>query len=88
MRRVSIAVALAAFCTQALAGPQCTSEPKDKWMSEAGMRAKAVDLGYSIKVFKTTTGNCYEIYGQDKAGKRVEVYFHPVTGSIVAQHGS
>ena len=41
-------------------------------MSEAGMKARAVALGYSIKVFKTTAGNCYEIYGQDKAGKSVD----------------
>ena len=72
----------------AFAGPTCTSEPKDKWLSENAMKAKIAELGYKYKVFKVTTGNCYEIYGQDTAGKRIEIYFHPVTGSVVEEHKS
>jgi hypothetical protein len=26
-------------------------------------------------------GKCYEIYGLDKAGKKVEIYFDPATGA-------
>ncbi|HYH18952.1 MAG TPA: PepSY domain-containing protein [Azospirillum sp.] len=68
----------------ALAGPTCTDAPKDTWLGEGAMKQKIADMGYKdIRVFKVTQGNCYEIYGFDKDGKRAEVYFHPVTGAIV-----
>jgi hypothetical protein len=68
--------------TAALAGPQCTTEPKDKWMSEAAMKAKIAEMGYKdIKTFKIS-GPCYEIYGRTADGKKAEVYFNPVTGEV------
>jgi hypothetical protein len=30
-----------------------------------------------------TDGNCYEIYGKNKQGQKVEVYFNPVDGKVV-----
>lgn len=72
----------------ALAGPTCTTEPKEKWLSESAMKAKIAELGYSFKVFKVTTGNCYEIYGRNEDGQRVEIYFHPISGSVVEEHKS
>jgi hypothetical protein len=79
------ALAAVAFTTgAALASPTCTDAPKDKWISEEAMKQKIADLGYKdIKTFKVTKGNCYEIYGYDKNGKKAEVYFSPVDGSIV-----
>ncbi len=38
--------------------------------------------GYKIKKFKQP-GSCYEIYGTDKEGKKVEIYFNPVDGSPI-----
>ena len=38
---------------------------------------------YKISVFKVTAGRCYEIYGRNEQGRRVEVYFHPMTGEAV-----
>ncbi|HEY0838028.1 MAG TPA: PepSY domain-containing protein [Azospirillum sp.] len=68
----------------ALAGPTCTDAAKETWLSESAMKQKIAEMGYKdIRAFKTTQGNCYEIYGFDKDGKRAEVYFHPVTGAIV-----
>lgn len=83
--------ALAAFCivataaaAPALAGPKCTDEPKSAWLTEEAMKAKIAEMGYKdIRNFKTTSGNCYEIYGHDKDGKKAEVYFNPVSGAIV-----
>lgn len=76
------AVVLAA--SPALAGPRCTDEPKTAWLTEEAMKAKIATMGYKdIRTFKVTAGNCYEIYGFDKDGKKAEVYFHPVTGAIV-----
>jgi hypothetical protein len=60
----------------------CTSEPKSAWKDQAAFQ-KELSETYKIKVFKVTDGNCYEIYGHDKDGKRVEIYFHPVTGAVV-----
>lgn len=67
----------------AFAGPACTTEAKDKWMSEDAMKAKVAEMGYQkIKTFKVT-GSCYEIYGYTKDNKKAEVYFNPVTGAVV-----
>ena len=67
----------------AQANPTCTTEPKKNWMSEDAIKAKIAALGYQkIRSFKVTE-SCYEIYGSDKAGKLVEVYFNPVNGDIV-----
>lgn len=66
------------------AGPTCTREPAGKWLSEAAMKQKISALGYhDIRVFKTTPGGCYEIYGLDKDGRKAEVYFNPVDGAVV-----
>ncbi|MBB5754049.1 hypothetical protein GGQ63_003124 [Prosthecomicrobium pneumaticum] len=85
MRTIALAAALLAVlpATAAFASPKCTSEPKDKWMSEEAMKAKIAELGYQkIRTFEIT-GSCYEIYGYTKDDKRAEVYFNPVTGAIV-----
>lgn len=63
----------------------CTEEPKEKWMSEADFKKKVESEGYTIKKFKQP-GTCYEIYGTNKEGKKVEIYFNPVDGSIVKAH--
>jgi len=60
----------------------CKAYPKAEWMSEADAKAKIAAMGYSINVFKVD-GNCYEIYGRNKDGKRVEIYFDAKTLEIV-----
>lgn len=74
-----------AFSTVAMAGPECTKEPKDKWKDQKAFEQSLKDEGYKIKVFKVTSGNCYEIYGWNKEGKKVEIYFSPVTGEKVKE---
>lgn len=69
----------------AFAGPKCTDQKKETWQNEADFQKKLVADGYKIKKFKVTDGQCYEIYGLDKAGKKVEIYFNPVSGEIVKQ---
>lgn len=73
-----------AGATAALADADCPDAPKDTWMSEDAMKKKVDDLGYTYDIFKVS-GNCYEIYGKNKDGKDVEVYFNPVDGSIVKE---
>ena len=68
----------------ALAEVDCTSENKDKWKNQEAFK-KELEAEYKIKVFKVTKGNCYEVYGRNKAGKKVEIYFNPVTGEKVKE---
>ena len=72
------------FSVSAQAKKNCTDEPKNKWMSEEAFKKKPEDLGYKIRKFKQP-GSCYEIYGTNKEGKKVEIYFNPVDGSIVKE---
>ena len=75
--------AVAASPMAAHASPPCTKEPKTAWLTQAKMKEKVAAMGYrDIKVFKTS-GSCYEIYAIDAKGKKAEVYFNPVDGSIV-----
>ncbi len=80
MNRILILVAATVFSSAVLAGPSC-DVPKEKWMKEADFKAKVEAEGYKIKTFKVTKDNCYEIYGFDKDGKKVEIYFNPETGA-------
>ena len=82
--RFLLAMTLIVSAAPALAGPQCTNEPVSAWVPQAEFQKKIVAAeGYQIQVFKVTAGNCYELYGRDKTGKRIEIYFHPVTAAIV-----
>ncbi|MGV1794284.1 PepSY domain-containing protein [Agrobacterium tumefaciens] len=82
LKLIATVAVIAATPALAFASPSCTKEPKSKWMTEDAMKAKIDALGYKVKTFEVT-GNCYEIYGKDKDGKRAEVYFNPVSGDIV-----
>jgi hypothetical protein len=82
MKTLILAPLLAVFCAAASAGPAC-SAPKEKWMAEADFRKGVEAQGYQIKTFKVSRGQCYEIYGFDKAGKKVEIYFDPVTAAVL-----
>ncbi len=70
----------------AWAGPNCTTESRDKWLDETAFQKKLKADGYAIAKFKVTKGNCYDIYGKDSSGKKVEIYFNPVDGKPVESH--
>ncbi|WP_018858385.1 PepSY domain-containing protein [Rhizobium sp. 42MFCr.1] len=84
--RILFTAAFASLAFSAWASPYCTKEPESAWLSEAVVRERAVATGNSVEVFKKTKGNCYEVYGRNAKGKRVEIYYHPVTGEIVEEH--
>jgi hypothetical protein len=82
---------LSAFCMLA-AGPAfagsysgtCTTAAKDKWMTEEAAKAKFTEAGYAVTSIETTrSGNCYEAYVTDKAGKKMELFLDPTTAKIV-----
>lgn len=84
---VSLSGLAALFATSAFAGPKCTSEERSKWLNEEQMYKKMSDLGFTddVKKLHVSSGNCWEIYGHDKQGNKIEVYFHPITGEIAKQ---
>ena len=78
-------VSLAFVSASAIAGPKCTDEPESKWLSEQDMSKRFQEQGYrdDVKKIHVSKGKCWEIYGHDKAGRKVEIYFHPISGAIV-----
>ncbi len=67
---------------QAIASADCPVYPKEEWASEDTLKQTLKEEGYAIKKFKID-GNCYEIYGRNKEGKKVEIYFDMKTLAIV-----
>lgn len=82
MNKLIAAIATTLVAGSAFAGPTC-NVPQDKWMKEADFKAQLEGQGYQIKTFKVSKGQCYEIYGFDKAGKKVEIYFDPQTAAVL-----
>lgn len=82
MKNALLTLALAVVSTVAMAKSNCTDRPKNEWMTEEAFKTKVIAEGYNIRKFKQP-GTCYEIYGKNKDGKNVEVYFNPVDGSVV-----
>ena len=70
--------AAASFAPAAFAKADCKAYPKAEWMKEPDARAKIEAQGYLIDKFKVS-GNCYEIYGKNKEGKKVEIYYDAKT---------
>jgi hypothetical protein len=82
----AVALALVAnlSTSRALAGAQCTAHPRAEWIPEEAFKQRLTDQKYRIKVFKIS-GNCYEMYGWNPAGQKVEIYFDTKSGDIVKE---
>ncbi|MDM0025598.1 PepSY domain-containing protein [Variovorax saccharolyticus] len=76
---VVVALSVASLASvPAFAKADCKAYPKAEWMPQADAKAKIEAQGYTISKFKVD-GNCYEIYGRNKAGKKVEIYYDAKT---------
>ena len=84
--RIPLAVLFSALlaATAAHAGPRCTKAPQSQWLDQKEFQTKLREQGYQIDRF-LISGPCYEIYGKDKDGHKVEIYFDPTDGRIVKQ---
>ncbi|SNS30842.1 hypothetical protein SAMN06265795_102146 [Noviherbaspirillum humi] len=82
MRNVLLASLLIALSGSAFAAAKCAAHPKSEWMKQEDAKAKLEAEGYKIRKFKVD-GNCYEIYGHNKEGKKVEIYFDTKTLDVV-----
>jgi hypothetical protein len=85
MKKLLLSIVACSLLGSAFAKTECTSEKVDQWKNKDTFR-KELEATYKIKVFKVTSGNCYEIYGWDKTNKKVEIYFNPVTGEKVKEN--
>jgi hypothetical protein len=80
MKSLLLATLLAACATTAVASEKhCTSAPKANWMSQDTFKAMIEKQGIKVKRIKVED-SCYEVYGFDKNGKKIEQFHDPVTG--------
>jgi hypothetical protein len=59
----------------------CSPTQKADWLSAAALTEKIEADGWSVRRMKED-GGCWEVYGTMPDGKRVEAYFHPVSGEV------
>ncbi len=86
MTALRIALAALVFApAMTHAAVNCEAHPRDTWMKEAHLKAALADAGYTIRQFKVN-GNCYEMYGHNEKGQRVELYMDTVTGRPESAH--
>ena len=83
MRTLLVALVMAGAALPALAAERC-DVPKEKWRPVDELKAELTAKGWQIANVKTEDG-CYEVYGKDKDGNKVEVYFDPVTFEKVGE---
>ncbi|CAM3859799.1 hypothetical protein CCOS865_00933 [Pseudomonas reidholzensis] len=81
--RTLIMLSLLLVSGTVLASPTCTTAERSTWQDPEKFQTQLKDQGYKINKFKVTKGNCYEIYGFDPQGRKVEIYHDPVSGKAV-----
>lgn len=57
---------------------QCPKYPKAEWQPHTALQEKLVKEGWTVRRMELTP-TCYEVYGKDPQGKRVEAFFDPKT---------
>lgn len=72
-----IASALLVMAGMAVASPVC-NVAKNSWMSEPDFKKALERQGYLVKTIRIDNG-CYEVYGLDPRGRRIQKNFDPAT---------
>lgn len=80
--KLLVVTAVAALPLSAFASPECTQEPRSKWMAQSELKMKLENEGYAVKRVETDD-SCYEVKAQTKDGKRVELHVNPVNARII-----
>jgi hypothetical protein len=79
VRAVAFAAALlATTAVHATGRATCDSGPPSGWQPIAKLEKVLADAKWQVRRIKVD-GGCYEVYGFNEKGERVEAYFHPVT---------
>lgn len=83
---VMSATIIAAFAATLAAGAAQASDkcatPQAEWQPKESLQQKLEGDGWKIKKIKVDDG-CYEVYGTDAQGKRMEIYFDPKSFAVV-----
>lgn len=86
MKSMIASTALAAVLAAAASGTALASDkcgvPQAEWQPQQALQQKLEGEGWKVKKVKVDDG-CYEVYGTDAQGKRMEVYFDPKTFAVV-----
>ena len=77
----ALTLAMAAAPASATGKMTCNA-PQASWKSMDSLQAQLVKQGWQVRKAKVD-GGCYEVYGTDPQGRRVEAYFHPVSFKLL-----
>ncbi len=80
---LSLLIATVAGIGSAAAEDVC-SVPQAEWQPKEALQQKLEGEGWKVKTIKIDEG-CYEVYGKDAAGKRMETYFDPKTFAVMKE---
>jgi hypothetical protein len=72
------AFTLMASAAHATGFATCDSGPREGWQPQDKLSAMLKEKGWQVRRIKED-GGCYEVYGLDEKGQRMEVYYHPRT---------
>lgn len=61
----------------------CGNAPRETWMTQEQIKAKAQEMGFEVRQIKVEDG-CYEVYGI-RNGAKIEALFNPATGVQVGE---
>nr|WP_298687476.1 PepSY domain-containing protein [uncultured Dongia sp.] len=83
MKRLFLSAALlATFGIGTAAAEDMCNVPQAEWQPKEVLQQKLEAEGWTIKKVKIDEG-CYEVYGTDATGARMESYFDPKTFVVV-----
>ena len=63
---------------------RCEAVPKEEMKPQMELQRKLTGEGWKVRQVKNFNG-CYEVYGFDASGRRVEAFFHPKTFDKVGE---
>lgn len=76
---LSIVLSTPAFA--AMAEDRC-AVPEAEWRSQAELEADLTTKGWTVSNVKKEDG-CYEVYGKNEKGERIEVFIDPKSFEVV-----
>ncbi len=79
---LTLCLALAAGGAFAQHAEKCDPIPKEEWKPQAELERKLKNEGWTISRVKIENG-CYEVYGKNAIGRKMETFFHPKTLEVV-----
>lgn len=77
LRTALLALAMGLATLPTWADDECDA-PVARWQSREAVRQMATQQGWDVQRLKIDDG-CYEVYGKDEKGEKVEIFFDPAT---------